>query len=243
MMNEEERVAHLSGRWATSSPPCKVIHHPCRHPPLPSSTTPPVIPANAGIYVPSPVSYARECGVKAHHMPGCVRTGVNGLQLPRELPVGRSQPAVPESWGYVDSGFRRKDDISVKVTAALPPNSGMTLVSSTQLRVQTSSRAYRRPANCGTHVGAQHRSRQVECHLGSCGHFSPGPRRRIWQSDDSNAFARCTRGPVGQVRRPLCCGIPDHAHPGRPSDGALDDVLHGVGAVAAGSDHSGRDAG
>ena len=47
MMNEEERVAHLSGRWATPRrdagiPP--VIRHPSRHPPsLPSSTIPPVI--------------------------------------------------------------------------------------------------------------------------------------------------------------------------------------------------------
>ena len=29
-------------------------------------------------------------------------------------------------WGYVDSGFRRKDDICAKGTVGLPPNSGMT---------------------------------------------------------------------------------------------------------------------
>ena len=49
-MNEEERVAHLSGRWATSYGPVgmpaslPLFRHPSRHPPsLPSSTTPPVI--------------------------------------------------------------------------------------------------------------------------------------------------------------------------------------------------------
>ena len=61
------------------------IHHPSRHPPpLPSSTTPPVIPANAGIYVPSPVSYARECGVKAH--------GRSSLPSFRRTPESTSSP-------------------------------------------------------------------------------------------------------------------------------------------------------
>ena len=136
MINEEQRVAHLPERWATSSPPCKdafippVIHHPSRHPPpLPSSTTPPVIhhpsrhsgerrnlrplpgvvcprvwrkdtryvippvfPANAGIYVPSPVSYARECGVKTH--------GTSSLPSFRRKPESTSPPRchMPVSW-------------------------------------------------------------------------------------------------------------------------------------------------
>ena len=86
MMNEEERVAHLSGRWATSYGP---VGMPAS---LPSSTTPPVIPANAGIYVPSPVSYARECGVKAH--------GTSSLPSFRRKPESTSPPRchMPVSW-------------------------------------------------------------------------------------------------------------------------------------------------
>ena len=56
----------------------------CQHPPSP------VIPASAGIHVASPMSVCPRVGVKAHCMPGCVWIGMNGLQLPRELPAGRS---------------------------------------------------------------------------------------------------------------------------------------------------------
>ena len=49
-----------------------------------------VFPAKAGIHVASPVSYARELAQEFN-------------------PWAEVKPAVPKSWGYVDSGFRRKD--------------------------------------------------------------------------------------------------------------------------------------
>ena len=166
MMNEEQRVAHLSWRWATSYGP---VGMPAS---LPSSTTPPVIPANrrnlrplpgvvcprvwrkgtryvippvfpanAGIHVASPVSYAPRVAVQAH--------GTSSLPSFRRKPESTSPPRchMPVSWRRsltrrpklnllslrvgvnVDSGFRRKDDISATVTVALPPNSRMTHVS------------------------------------------------------------------------------------------------------------------
>ena len=68
MMNEEERVARPPECWATLSslfrdagirPVIQVSLPSCQHPYRHSGISP-VIPAKAGIYVASPVSYARE---------------------------------------------------------------------------------------------------------------------------------------------------------------------------------------
>ena len=48
MINEEERIAHLSGRWATSYPPFR------------NDVIPSVFPAKAGIHVGPLFLYTRE---------------------------------------------------------------------------------------------------------------------------------------------------------------------------------------
>ena len=50
-------------------------------------------------------------------------------------------------------------------------------------------------------------------------------------------------GGSSQVRRLLLRRIPDNAHTGGPSDGALDDVFHGMGAASLRRYHTGRDTG
>ena len=78
MMKQEERVAHLPKRWATSSRSCR------------DAGIPSVFPAKAGIHVASPGLYARELAYR-HTLWRDVFGGVNGFHQPQKLPYGWSQ--------------------------------------------------------------------------------------------------------------------------------------------------------